>query len=129
MITKSQISRFASIALMVAILIVAGVFSAMTAMREHEDLLESLNVIFLIDDAVRLAGTVPLARLFLADGTTPLKRLAQELLLHAKVDAKKDRVTELFDKYNVISLPVVDDDRRLLGVVTADDIISVLRRK
>jgi len=38
-------------------------------------------------------------------------------------------VTELFDKYNLLALPVVDEDRRMAGVITADDIISVLRHK
>jgi Mg/Co/Ni transporter MgtE len=38
-------------------------------------------------------------------------------------------VTELFDKYNLLALPVVDNDGKLSGVITADDIISVLRQK
>ena len=40
-----------------------------------------------------------------------------------------DRVTELFDKYNLLALPVVGDDGKLAGVITADDIISVLRQR
>ncbi len=43
------------------------------------------------------------------------------------VDETQDRVTELFDKYNLLALPVVDEDGQLAGVITADDIISVLR--
>ena len=42
------------------------------------------------------------------------------------MDEKQDRVTELFDKYNLLTLPVVDEDGKLAGVITADDIISVL---
>jgi Mg/Co/Ni transporter MgtE len=45
------------------------------------------------------------------------------------VDEKQDRVTEFFDKYNILTLPVVDQEGRLEGVITADDIISVLRQK
>ena len=45
------------------------------------------------------------------------------------VDEKQDRITELFDKYNLLTLPVVDEEGVLTGVITADDIISVLRRK
>ena len=41
----------------------------------------------------------------------------------------RDRITELFDKYNLLALPVVDEERKLAGVITADDIISVLREK
>ena len=38
-------------------------------------------------------------------------------------------MTELFDKYNLLALPVVDEQRKLAGVITADDVISVLRQK
>jgi Mg/Co/Ni transporter MgtE len=45
------------------------------------------------------------------------------------VDEKQDRVTETFDKYNILTLPVVDGEGKLVGVITADDIISVLRQR
>ena len=58
-----------------------------------------------------------------------LKELATETLIQVTVDENQDRVTELFDKYNLLTLPVVDEDGKLAGVITADDIISVLRQK
>ena len=60
---------------------------------------------------------------------TPLRSLAVETLIDAPVTEQQDRITELFDKYNLLALPVVDEDRKLTGVITADDIISVLREK
>jgi len=45
------------------------------------------------------------------------------------VDQSQDRITELFDKYNLLALPVVDEDGKLAGVITADDVISILRQK
>ena len=45
------------------------------------------------------------------------------------LDERQDRVTETFDKYNLLTLPVVDEDGRLAGAITADDVISVLRDK
>ncbi len=107
----------------------ATVADAVEALKGNEELLESLNTLFLIDAQGRLAGAVPLGRLFLAPGPTPLRELAAETLLHAPVDEKQDRVTELFDKYNLLTLPVLDEEGRLAGVITADDIISVLRQK
>jgi Mg/Co/Ni transporter MgtE len=44
-------------------------------------------------------------------------------------DEKQGRVTELFDKYNILTLPVVDEEDTLAGVITADDVITVLRRR
>jgi len=85
--------------------------------------------VFLVDGDGRLTGTVPLARLFVASGATPLRQLATETLISATVTEKQEEVTELFDKYNLLALPVVDEDGRLAGVITADDIISVLRHQ
>jgi CBS domain-containing protein/sporulation protein YlmC with PRC-barrel domain len=107
----------------------ATVADAMPALQGNEDQLESLNALFLVDGEGRLTRIVPLARLFIASGTTPLRQLAAETLISAAVDEKQEDVTELFDKYNLLALPVVDEEGRLAGVITADDIISVLRNK
>ena len=45
------------------------------------------------------------------------------------VEERQDRITELFDKYNLLALPVMDDEGKLAGVITADEIISLLREK
>jgi CBS domain-containing protein/sporulation protein YlmC with PRC-barrel domain len=107
----------------------ASVMDALSALRGNEELLEQLNTLFLVDGEGRLAGAVPLARLFVASGGARLKELASETLIQVSVDEKQDRVTELFDKYNLLTLPVVDEEGLLAGVITADDIISVLRSK
>jgi Mg/Co/Ni transporter MgtE len=107
----------------------ATVADALAALRGNEELLENLNTLFLVDTEDHLKGTVPLARLFLHEGATPLATLASETMIDVPVKERQDRVTELFDKYNLLALPVVDEHRKLTGVITADDIISVLRQK
>ncbi len=107
----------------------ATVGDALKVLKENEELLESLNTLFLVDSEDHLKGAVPLARLFLYDDSAPLATLATEMLIDVPVTEAQDRVTELFDKYNLLALPVVDQERRLSGVITADDIISVLRQK
>jgi len=107
----------------------ASVMDALSALRGNEDLLETLNTLFLIDADERLTAAIPLARLFIASGGAHLKDLAAETMVRVTVDEKQDRVTELFDKYNLLTLPVVDEEGKLAGVITADDIISVLRQK
>src|SRR5262249_54131841 len=102
---------------------------AIGALRGNEDLLESLNTLFLVDADERLTSAIPVARLFVASSDAKLKDLASETLIQVNVDEKQNRVTELFDKYNLLTLPVVDEDGKLAGVITADDIISVLRAK
>ena len=105
------------------------VADAMQAMRAHEEKLETLNTLFLVDSNEQLKASVPLAKLFTAAGSTPLTALASEDLLHVDVAEKQDRITELFDKYNLLTLPVVDEAGKLAGVITADEVITLLRQK
>ena len=107
----------------------ASVADAMAALKGNEDLLDGLNTLFLVDQDEKLSAAIPLARLFIAAGDARLKDLAADTLIQVHVDEKQHRVTELFDKYNLLTLPVVDEDGKLAGVITADDIISVLRQK
>jgi Mg/Co/Ni transporter MgtE len=102
---------------------------AMVSLRQHENLLENTHVLFLANPAGQITAAVPLARLFLADGATRLRDLATDPLISTTADEKRNRVTELFDKYNLLALPVVEEDGSLAGVITADDVISVLRQR
>jgi sporulation protein YlmC with PRC-barrel domain/CBS domain-containing protein len=107
----------------------ATVAEAMEDLKAHEEILETLNTLFLVDQDGRLTAAIPLAKLFIARGATPLKELASEPLLQVDVEEKQDRITEIFDKYNLLALPVVDEAGKLAGAITADEVISLLRQK
>ncbi|HLB87810.1 MAG TPA: CBS domain-containing protein [Terriglobales bacterium] len=107
----------------------ATVHDAVEALRHFEGGVETVGTIYLVDSHGTLAGAVPLAKLVLADPTTPLRSLTQEPLISAHAGASEKEVAELFDKYNLVTLPVVDDDKKLTGVITSDDVISLLRAK
>lgn len=107
----------------------ATVADAMEALKDHEEILETLNTLFLLDRQERLTAAVPLAKLFTAAGSTPLKELANGDLIQVDVNEKQDRITEIFDKYNLLTLPVADDNGKLAGAITADEVISLLRQK
>ena len=107
----------------------ATVGQAMEALKKNEEVLEHLHSLFLVDGENRLRFTVPLAKLFLAASDSQLKDLASDPLLYVHSDEKQDRVAEMFDKYNLLTLPVVDQHERLIGVITVDDIVALLRQK
>jgi magnesium transporter len=106
----------------------ATVADAIVTLRENEENLDSIYTIFLIDAEEHLTAAVPLTRLFLAAGDSSLKSLAMEPLVSVKVGEKQDRIAEVFDKYNLLALPVIDDDQKLVGVISVDDVVSVLRQ-
>jgi CBS domain-containing protein/sporulation protein YlmC with PRC-barrel domain len=105
----------------------ATVADAIVSLRQNEENLDNIYSVFVIDSDERLVATVPLTRLFLAAGDFPLKGLAAEPLLSVSVDERQKRVAEVFDKYNLLALPVVDEDQKLVGVISVDDVVSVLR--
>jgi magnesium transporter len=102
---------------------------AIEALRNFEGGVETVNTIYLVDSRGTLVGAVPLVNLVLAKPETPLLALAQEPLISTHPNANETDVSELFDKYNLLTLPVVDDHNKLTGVITSDDVISLLRSK
>jgi Mg/Co/Ni transporter MgtE len=107
----------------------AGVGDAVEALRNFEGGIETVSTVYLVDSHGTLAGAVPLAKLVLATANTPLLSLTQEPLVSAMTETRDNDVAELFDKYNLLTLPVVDENRKLSGVITSDDVISLLRAK
>ena len=106
----------------------ATVSEAVEAVRESPDIVEAQNSLFLAGSGGRLTGVVPTSRLLLAAGDEVLASLRLPDLITVDVGDKSKDVIEVIDKYNLLTLPVVDAEGRLLGVVTADDVISLLRR-
>jgi sporulation protein YlmC with PRC-barrel domain len=113
----------------IALPVGASANEAIEALRSFEGRLESMSTIFLIDSHGTLAGAVPLARIVLAPAETPLLSLTQEPLVSCKENAKEKEFAELFDKYNLLTLPVISQRNQLMGVITPDDVINMLRAK
>ncbi len=113
----------------IALAVSATVQEAIELLRKFEGGIESVSTMYLVDSQGTLAGSVPLAKLVLAEASTPLLALTREPLISTHQDASDAKVAELFDKYNLQALPVVDEHSKLLGVITSDDVISVLRSK
>jgi len=105
----------------------ATVHDAIDALRQFEGGVETVNTLYLVDSRGTLAAAVPLIKLVLAEGDDPLLSLTQEPLVSCTEDAREKEFTELFDKYNLLTLPVVDENKKLTGVITSDDVISLLR--
>jgi magnesium transporter len=107
----------------------ATVNDAIQALRNFEGGVETVSTIFLVDREGRLTGAVPLVRLVLAHYDDKLVSLAQHPLISTQAGVREKEVAELFDKYNLQTLPVVDEQGNLTGVITSDDVISLLRAK
>jgi Mg/Co/Ni transporter MgtE len=112
-----------------ALPVTATVHDAIEALRHFEGGVETVSTVFLVDSHETLSGVVPLVKMVLATPSTPLLALTQDPLISCHANASEKEVAELFDKYNLVTLPVVDDAHHLTGVITSDDVISLLRQK
>jgi magnesium transporter len=105
------------------------VADAVRALRDFDGYPEGMTEIYLTGKDDTLEGVVPLARLILALPETRLAVLAEPRIISCNADAHQDEVAELFDKYNLHALPVVDNANHLVGVVQADHVIAFLRAR
>ncbi len=105
----------------------ATVADAVAALRGFEGDPENVTEVYLVDAAGVLKGTVSLARLVLALPETRVSVLAEPRVISCPADTHQQDVAELFDKYNLRALPVVNNTGRLVGVIQPDHVIAFLR--
>jgi magnesium transporter len=98
-------------------------------MREQDLNLDQLDTIVLIDLAAEFSGTIPVARLLLAEPGQKMAELKTDPLISLPVNAHEKDVFELFDKYNLRMLTVVDKNKRPIGAIAVDDVVSRLMKK
>jgi Mg/Co/Ni transporter MgtE len=99
---------------------------AIDALRRFEGSREAVATVYLYNVAFKVVGAVPLVKIAISSPSTPLSQLSEPAVTCAS-DTPQDEVAALFDKYNLITLAVVDEHERLAGIITADDVITMLR--
>ena len=107
----------------------ATVSQAVQALRSFDGDPETVTEVYLLDEKRVLQGSIPLSRLVMAQPETRLSILAEPRTLSCPADMRQDEVAEMFDKYNLHALPVVDMQGRMVGVVQSEQVISFLREK
>jgi magnesium transporter len=98
-------------------------------LRDQDFNLDQLDTIVLIDPDAQFSGTVTIARLLLASDGQELKDLKTEPLISLAANSDDDEVFELFDKYNLRMLTIVDAESRPIGTIAVDDVVSRLVKR
>lgn len=99
---------------------------AMTLIRRIGLDKETIYTCYVINKQKRLVGVLPLRTLLLADENTKVSELMEEDVIRVTTMDDQEEAANLFRKYSFISLPVVDGDERLVGIITVDDIVDVI---
>jgi magnesium transporter len=85
--------------------------------------------LYVVDDHDHLVGLVPLHRLLTADPAMPVRAICTADVESVAADTDQEEVARLVQRYNVIEVPVVDDNHRLLGTISVDDVIDVIHEE
>jgi len=97
--------------------------------RSQGDLFHDIHNVFVTGERGRLVGYIPLRRLVLAGDSTQAERIMETEPVAATVDVDQEEVAHLFEKYDLLSLPVTDANGRLVGRITIDDIVDVIEEE
>ncbi|WP_319024753.1 magnesium transporter [Microbulbifer hainanensis] len=96
-------------------------------LRRHEHLPESTDCLFVVNRKGQYIGLLPLSRLLTTDPSVTVREVVNTDVEPIPADMPDTEVARLFTKYDWISAPVVDEDNRLLGRITIDDVVDVIR--
>jgi magnesium transporter len=107
----------------------ATVKDAIEHIRSHSEEVEDLHNVFVTNTRSQLVGVLPLRKLLLAKEDTPISTIMERSIIYATTDMDQEEVANMVKKYDIISLPVVDIDRHLLGRIMVDDVIDVIQEE
>lgn len=90
---------------------------------------ETIYYAYLTDAARQLLGVVSLRQLLFAEAHTPVRELARDTIISVPTTAAQEEVARLMKRYDLLALPVVDSEARLVGIVTVDDVVDILEEE
>src|SRR6187402_1620007 len=99
---------------------------AITALQSSRDV-EMVFYLYIVDARRHLVGVTSLRRLLLVSPETPLKRIMTPDVISVRVDTDQEEAARLVASYNLLAIPVVDEENKLVGVITVDDVIDVIK--
>jgi magnesium transporter len=97
--------------------------SALQASRD----VEMVFYLYVVDERRHLVGVTSLRRLLLVSPETPLKRIMTPDVTSVRVDTDQEEAARQVASYNLLAIPVVDEENKLVGVITVDDVIDVIK--
>ena len=102
---------------------------ALAYLRQHSAHLEMIYYLYIVDDLHHLVGVLSLRGLVVAEPGALLKDLMDPDVIKVNTSTDQEEVARIIAKYDLLGVPVVDDDNRLVGLVTVDDVIDVLHEE
>jgi magnesium transporter len=100
-----------------------------TALRSQSEEAETIYYIYAVEDDETLAGVASLRDLIVADGETKLREIMSEHVHSVRPEVDQEEVAFTLRKYDLVAVPVVDEQHRLLGLITVDDVMDIVEEE
>ncbi|GAC1355285.1 MAG: hypothetical protein NVS4B11_29870 [Ktedonobacteraceae bacterium] len=107
----------------------ATVEDALTYLRHNSEHLEMVYYLYIVDDEHHLMGVVSLRQLVTAEPGMRMHELMDSDVIRVQTDTDQEEVARRISKYDLLGIPVVDEENHLMGLVTVDDVIDVLHEE
>ena len=98
-------------------------------LRENKDLPEEFLEIFIVDSDFKPIGSVPSSKVLRTSRDTKMQSIMKESQLSIPVDMDREEVANIFENYNLNSACVIDKNNKLVGMITSDDVLTVLKEE
>ncbi|MGH9848008.1 MAG: magnesium transporter, partial [Blastocatellia bacterium] len=105
------------------------VSEAIAAIQHASSDVEMVYYLYVVDDRNHLVGVLSLRQLLLVPPTTPLKKIMGSDVISVRTETDQEEVARVVARYNLLGVPVVDEENKLVGVVTVDDVLDVIREE
>jgi magnesium transporter len=102
---------------------------AIQELQQHSEELEAVFYVYIVDARERLVGVVSLRSLLVHPPSTPLVSIMHRDVIAVGASQDQEEVARVVARYDLLGVPVVDEDRKLLGIVTVDDVVDVIREE
>lgn len=106
-----------------------GVPTCLRSMRRQAEEIDEVYYVYVVDNDGLLKGTLSLKRMLLSPVDVLVKDIYNSDVISVKVDVDAEDVSKIMDKYDLVALPVVDSIGRLVGRITIDDVVDVMREE
>lgn len=103
--------------------------TALKRVKKVAENMETINVMYVTNSERILKGVVTIRELLIADEESKVNDIMNDNVISAGTDTDQEEIARLFKQYDIIALPIVDKEHRLVGIVTVDDVIEVIEEE
>ena len=98
-------------------------------MRKQATKIKKIHTVYVVNNSNELVGTLSLRQLLISESNTQIEKIVKKNIVSIKATESHEIVANTMNKYNLVVLPVIDDENKLIGRITADDVMEIIKEE